>query len=148
MILGQKFKPTQVCIREGTYIRVGKKDLWSLGAESLCIVASFPFTKIILLLGDHFVKRTACHNTLQRSIFTSSKTNCQILHQKVNQRISGMKTNNGVFVVFKTKYESKCQFSGNTSPLQRFFDKFFDVIFDNPFLTLQKYCFTVSQRIY
>ena len=43
-----------------------------------------------------------------------------------------MKTNNGVFVVFKTKHELKCQFSGNTSPLLRFYDKLFDVIFDDP----------------
>ena len=44
-----------------------------------------------------------------------------------------MKTNNGDFDVFKTKHELKCQFSGNTSPLLRFFDKVFDVIFDNLF---------------
>jgi hypothetical protein len=98
-----------------------------------------------------------------------------------------MKTNNGVFVVFKTKHsaaasgwagwalahpefgssvnpittrgadyahhitasppgfgnpaaalkhELKCQFSGNTSVLLGFFDKLFDVIFDDPFMTL------------
>ena len=57
----------------------------------------------------------------------------QILCQKVCQRISVMKTNNGVF---KTKHESKCQFSGNTSPLLRFYDKLYDVIFDDLFLTL------------
>ena len=50
-----------------------------------------------------------------------------------------MKTNNGVFVVFKTKHELKCQFSGNTSLLLRFVDELFDVIFVNPFLTLKKY---------
>ena len=33
--------------------------------------------------------------------------------QKVRQRISVMKTNTGAFVVFKTKRELKCQFSGN-----------------------------------
>ena len=33
--------------------------------------------------------------------------------QKVRQRISVMKTNTIVFVVFKTKRELKCQFSGN-----------------------------------
>ena len=64
----------------------------------------------------------------------------QLLRKKVRQRISVMKTNNGVFVVFKTKHELKCQFSGNTSPLLRFFDERFDIIFDNPFLTLKKYC--------
>ena len=47
-----------------------------------------------------------------------------------------MKANNGVFVVFKTKHELKRQFSGNNSPILRFFDKLFDVIFDDPFLTL------------
>ena len=74
--------------------------------------------------------------SLKRSIFTTSKTDHQSLCQKVRQRISVMKTNNGVFVVFKTKHELKCQFSGNTSPLRRFFDELFDVIFDDPFLTL------------
>ena len=49
-----------------------------------------------------------------------------------------MKTNTGGFVVFKTKHELKCQFSGNTSPLLRFFDKLFDVIFDNPFFDVVK----------
>ena len=37
----------------------------------------------------------------------------QLLRQKVRQRISVMKTNTGVFVVFKKKRELKCQFSGN-----------------------------------
>ena len=64
-----------------------------------------------------------------------SKNDRQILRQKVGQRVLVMKTNNSVFVVFRTKHELKCQFSGNTSPLLRFFDKLFDVIFDNPFLT-------------
>ena len=49
-----------------------------------------------------------------------------------------MKANNSVFVVFKTKHELKCQFSGNTSPLLRFFDKLFDVIFDDLFFYLVK----------
>jgi hypothetical protein len=74
--------------------------------------------------------------TLKRSIFTTSKTDRQLLHQKVRQRISVIKTNNGVFVVFKTKYELKCQFSGNTSPLLRFFDELIGVRFDDLFLTL------------
>ena len=63
---------------------------------------------------------------LKRSIFTTSKADCQLLRQKVRQRISVMKTNNSVFVVFKTKHELKCQFSGNTSPLLRYFDELFD----------------------
>ena len=36
----------------------------------------------------------------------------QLLHQKVRQIILVMKTNTSVFVVFKTKHELKCQFSG------------------------------------
>ena len=43
-----------------------------------------------------------------------SKTDGHLLHQKVCQRISVMKTNTGVFVVFKTKHELKCQFSAST----------------------------------
>ena len=39
------------------------------------------------------------------SIFTTSKTDRQLLRQQVRQRISVMKTNTGVFVVFKTKRE-------------------------------------------
>ena len=39
----------------------------------------------------------------------------------------------GAFVVFKTK-------RANSLALLRFFDNFFDVIFDDPFLTLKKYC--------
>ena len=47
--------------------------------------------------------------THKRSLFTSSKTDCHLLRQKVRQRISVKKTNTGIFVVFKTKRESKCQ---------------------------------------
>ena len=50
-----------------------------------------------------------------------SKTDSQLLHQKVCLRISVMETNNGVFVVIKTKHELKSQFSGKTSPLLKFF---------------------------
>ena len=42
-----------------------------------------------------------------------SKMDRQLLRQKVHQRSSVMKTNNAVFVVFKTKRELKGQFSGN-----------------------------------
>ena len=65
-----------------------------------------------------------------------SKTDRQLFRQKVCQRISVMKTNTGVFDVFKTKHELKhrvCLFS-----LLRFYDELFDVISDDPFLTLQK----------
>ena len=47
------------------YIGWAKQDLWGLGAESKCIVASFPFSKMILLLGDHFAPRP------QRSCFAN-----------------------------------------------------------------------------
>ena len=60
----------------------------------------------------------------------------KLLSQKSQQKISVIKTNAFVFVVIKTKHELKCQFSGNNSPILRFFDKLFDVIFDDPFLTL------------
>ena len=39
------------------------------------------------------------------------------LGQTVDQRISVMKTNTGVFVVVKTKHELKSQFSGITEIL-------------------------------
>ena len=42
-----------------------------------------------------------------------SKTDCHLLCQNVRQRTSVMKTNTGIFVVFKTKQELKWQFSGN-----------------------------------
>ena len=65
----------------------------------------------------------------------------QSLRQKVCQRISVMKTNNGVYVVFKAQRDLKCQFSGNRVcmfSLLRFFDKLFDIIIDDPILTLEK----------
>ena len=72
----------------------------------------------------------------KRSLFTTSKTDCQLLRQKVHQRISVMKTNTGGFVVFKTKHELKCQFSGMCMvSLMRFFDEVFDAMFDDPFLS-------------
>ena len=60
--------------------------------------------------------------TLKRSIFTTSKTDRQLLHQKVCQRIS-------VFSWRQQKHQ--CLFS-----TLRFFDKLFDVIIDDPFLIL------------
>ena len=59
-----------------------------------------------------------------------SKMDRQLLCQKVRQRISVMKTNDGVFIVFKTKNELKCQFSGNITEI---FCELFDIIFDDPF---------------
>ena len=47
------------------------------------------------------------------SLFTTSKTDCQLFCQKIRHRISVMKTNTGVFVVFKRNRELKHQFSGN-----------------------------------
>ena len=45
--------------------------------------------------------------------FSTSKIDRQILRQKGLLRISVMKTNNGVFVAFKTQHELNGQFSGN-----------------------------------
>ena len=49
--------------------------------------------------------------------FYNVKNFCQLLRQKVRQRISVMKTNTGVIVVFMTKRELECQFSGITEIL-------------------------------
>ena len=46
-----------------------------------------------------------------------SKTDRHLLRQKICQRNSVMKLNTSVFVVFKTKNEPKCQFSGVTEIL-------------------------------
>ena len=46
-----------------------------------------------------------------------SKTDRHYSRKKVGQRISVIKTNTGVFVVFQTKCKSKCQFSGITQIL-------------------------------
>ena len=54
--------------------------------------------------------------------FTTSKTDHHLLHQKVRQRISVMKTNTGVFVVFKAKRELKYQFSRNIVCLFHYWD--------------------------
>ena len=53
---------------------------------------------------------------LKSKVFLQSQkriVNYYLLHQKVCQRISVTKTNTGVFVVFQTKPDLKCQFSGN-----------------------------------
>ena len=44
----------------------------------------------------------------EQSLYKMSNMDCQLLRQKVHQKISVMKTNSGVFVVFKTKRELKC----------------------------------------
>merc|ERR1719350_1120841 len=46
------------------FIRVGKNRIFGALEESQCTLASPPFAKTILRLGNHFSKRTACHNTL------------------------------------------------------------------------------------
>ena len=56
-------------------------------------------------------------NAYKCSIFTTSKTDHQLLCLKVRQKISLMKTNTGVFVVLKKMRELKCQFSGITEIL-------------------------------
>ena len=50
-----------------------------------------------------------------------SNTVSHLLAQKVCQRISVMKTNTGVFVVFKTKRKLKCQCSVITEILWQTF---------------------------
>ena len=42
---------------------MANRDLWGLGAESLCIVASLAFAKVNIPLGDHFGKTMACYDT-------------------------------------------------------------------------------------
>ena len=64
----------------------------------------------VLLLGHTFFMTI---QKLESSIM--SKRNRHLLRQKVCQRISVMKTNIHVFVVFKTNHELKCQFSGTVS---------------------------------
>ena len=46
--------------------RVGKTGSFGPWSRVIvkCIVATFPFAKMILPLGDHFSKRTACNNAL------------------------------------------------------------------------------------
>ena len=59
-----------------------------------------------------------------------SKTDRHLLRQKAMK-------NTGVFVVFKTQRELKCQFSGHIKfSLQRFFVELFDIINDDLFLML------------
>ena len=43
----------------GIKLGCAKQDLWGLGAESQCIVTSFPFGKMILSLGDNFFTKNA-----------------------------------------------------------------------------------------
>ena len=49
-----------------------------------------------------------------------SKTASHLVCQKLCQRISVMKTNTSVFVVFKTYRELKCQFSENIESVSLF----------------------------
>ena len=118
------------------------KDVWTITVWDIYDVAFsivltnciptylFKIVQKVLPTGLEIIQRQKC------SIFTTSKTDRQLLRQKVRHRISVMKTNKDVFVVFKTKHELKCQFSGNTSSLLIFFDELFNVIFDDPFLML------------
>ena len=51
-------------LEQASRLGLVKQDLWGLGAESKCIVASYPFAKMIFPLGDYFGKRKAGYNTL------------------------------------------------------------------------------------
>ena len=68
--------------------------------------------------------------------FTTSKTDCHLSRQKVGQRISVMKTNTGIFVVFTTKRELKCQLSGRNRVCLFSLLQFFEVINDDLLLKL------------
>ena len=78
---------------------------------------SFRFNKYTRFSNSnfYFVVSLSSSQVHKRRFFTTSKTDRHLLRQKVCQRISVMKTNTGVFVVFKTKHESKCHCSGNIS---------------------------------
>ena len=75
----------------------------------------------------------------KRNIFTTSKTDHQLLCQKVCQKISVMKTNTGVFLCLQDEMCIKMPtFSGKSECLflsLRFSDKFSNVIIDDPYLT-------------
>ena len=73
------------------------------------------------ILSQHQSKYLRGPKSVWIEIPSTSKTDHHLLHQKVCQRISVMKTNTGVFVVYKTKRELKCQFSGVTKILGRSF---------------------------
>ena len=86
---------------------------------------------------DYTVSSTHSTNfyLLKQSLSTMSNMDCQLLRQKVHQKISVIKTNTDVFVVFKTKCELKCQMC--LFSLLRFSDELSDVItIDDPYLTL------------
>ena len=72
-------------------------------------------------------------------VFYNVKNGYHLLRQKVRQRISVMKTNTGVFVVFKTKRELNCQFSGTIECVcSHYWDSlmnFFDIVNTSAFVT-------------
>jgi hypothetical protein len=83
---------------------------------------------IIQEIQNYFqIKWYEIYNSLQH--FYNVKNGSSIITSKSSSK-------NLSNVIFKAKHGLKCQFSGNTSPLLRFVDEHFDVIFDNPILTL------------
>ena len=56
-----------------------------------------------------YTLKTAHSYTHNEKFFTTSKTDCHLLCQKVCQKNSVIITNTCVFVVFKAKRELKCQ---------------------------------------
>ena len=74
------------------------------------------------------------------AVFVQLKKGLSIITSKSSSKNISNENKQWCFVAFKTKHVLKCQFSGNTSQLLRFFDEVCDVIFDDPFLMLQKYC--------
>ena len=64
-----------------------------------------------------------------------SKTDRHLLRQKVHQRISVMKTNTLMFPE-NWHFNSRFVLKKNSSVCFHYFDELFDVINDDPFLTL------------
>ena len=78
------------------------------------LITYFTWAKIVYLYYMSNPEQTCMQQlfssqTHKLESFTTSSTDRHLLRQ----RISVMTTNAGVFVVFKTKHELKCQFSGN-----------------------------------
>ena len=84
-----------------------------LGLMKMVILSTFNQVKILFMLCTLWkillLSNSTCWNQklFKRRFFTTSKIDHHLLCQKVRQRISVMKKNSGVFVVFKTKRDLK-----------------------------------------
>ena len=68
----------------------------------LFFIFYFHFSCLLFFDASTELTKKTTDSSVKRSIFTESKMDRQLLQQKVRQRISVMKTNKGVFVVFKS----------------------------------------------